>query len=355
MRILQVCPGYFPSIGGVEQHVKNISERLAKEHQVTVFATDPSGSLPKEEEINGVLVRRFGSFSPNNAYHISLGMLRELRKSEFDVVHGHSYHAFPLFFSRYARRKKFIVTAHYHGYGSTMIRDFLIRIYKPLGSKALREADRSIAVSSYEKDLLIKDFKIDGAKIVVIPSGINLADFKNLDKTTKNHKTILYVGRLEGYKGVQYVIEALPLVDKDTRLEIVGKGPYKESLIRLARELGVEARVDFSQDLRREELFHRYANADLFVILSKYEAFSTVVAEALAAKTPCIVAHTSALREWIDNENCFGIDYPISTDRLAGLIDKVIGKKIGHVKLWDWDEVAEKTLNLYQGINPGIY
>jgi hypothetical protein len=64
-------PRILPAIGGVEQHVRNISERLDREHQVTVFATDPSGELPKEEEINGVLVRRFKSFSPNNAYHIS--------------------------------------------------------------------------------------------------------------------------------------------------------------------------------------------------------------------------------------------------------------------------------------------
>lgn len=79
MKILQVCPKYFPSIGGVEQHVRNISERLAREYEVTVFATDPSGELPKEETINGVLVRRFKSFSPSGAYHVSFEMLREFR------------------------------------------------------------------------------------------------------------------------------------------------------------------------------------------------------------------------------------------------------------------------------------
>jgi hypothetical protein len=46
MKILQVCPKYFPSIGGVEEHVKNISERLAKKHEVTVFTCDPLGKLP---------------------------------------------------------------------------------------------------------------------------------------------------------------------------------------------------------------------------------------------------------------------------------------------------------------------
>ena len=348
MKILQVCPGYFPALGGLEQHVRNISERLAREHEVTVFAADPSGKLPREEEINGVLVRRFKSFSPNNAYHISFEMLRELRSSEFDVVHGHSYHAFPLFFSRYARRKRFIVTAHYHRRGHSMVRDFLIKLYKSFGRKIFQEADKIIAVSNYEKDLLMGDFKIDGDKIVVIPSGINLGDFGNLERKEKGHKTILCVGRLEEYKGVQHVVGALPLLDKGIRLEIVGKGSYKEKLIRLAEELGVENRIDFYQDLPREELLARYASVELFMLLSKYESFSIVVAEALAAKLPCIVANTSALKEWGDNENCFGIDYPIVVDRLAELINKVIGRRVGEVKLWDWDEVMEETVKVYE-------
>jgi glycosyltransferase involved in cell wall biosynthesis len=348
MRILQVCPGYFPAIGGVEQHVRNISERLAREHQVTVFATDPSGQLPKEEEVSGVLVRRFKSFSPNNAYHISLQMLRELRRSEFDIVHGHSYHALPLFFSRYAKRSKFIVTAHYHGHGHTLVRDFLLKLYKPFGRKVFPEADKIIAVSNFEKSLLIEDFQIPEAKIEVIPSGIPLHEFTGLKKEDKGYKTILYTGRLEGYKGVQHVVRALPLLAESTGLQIVGQGPYKKKLLKLATELEVGNRIEFYQDLPREELLHRYANADLFIMPSKHEAFSIAVAEALAAKTPCIVANASALKEWVDNENCFGIDYPIEIEELAQLIDKVMGKKVGDVRLWDWEEVVAEVVKIYE-------
>ena len=349
MKILQVSPGYFPAVGGVEQHVRNISERMAQEHEVTVFATDPFGEFPKGENINGVLVRRFKSFSPQNAYHVSLEMLRELRRSEFDIVHGHNYHAFPIFFSRYASKERFVVTPHYHGRGSTMTRDSLIRLYKPIGKKIFQEADMVIAVSNYEKALLAKDFKIADDKIAVIPNGIDLAEFKDLEKVRKKHKTILYVGRLEDYKGVQYVIHTLPLLDAGFRLEIVGNGPYREHLIGLSRELGLEDRIDFYQDLPREELLHKYAMADLLVLLSKYESFSIVVAEALASRTPCIVADTSALTEWVDNKNCFGVDYPVNIAQLAESIYEVIGREVGEVKLWDWDEVVEETVRIYKG------
>ena len=347
MKILQVSPGYFPAVGGVEEHVRNISERLAREHEVTVFATDPSGKLPKEEEINGVLVRRFKSFSPQNAYHVSFKMLGELRRSESDIVHGHGYHAFPLFFSRYARRKRFVVTPHYLGHGSTMFRDFLHKLYKSAGKKTLQEADKVIACSNHEKSLLTKDFKIAGNKVTVIPNGVNLEEFKKLEKKVKEHKTILCAGRLEEYKGVQHVIHALPLLDKSIRLEIVGEGSYKGKLIAMARQLGVEGRINFYPSLYGRRFLDRYANADLFLLLSKYENYAITVAEALASKTPCIVANTSALQEWVDGENCFGIDYPISIDRLARLIDEVIGRQVGEVKLWDWDEVVEETVRVY--------
>lgn len=348
MKILQVCPKYYPSIGGVEGHVKNISERLAKEHDVTVFACDASGKLPKEEEVNGVLVRRFRSFSPSNAYHLSVEMARHLKKSKFDIVHGHNYHALPLYFSTNTRAKKFIVTPHYHGHGHTPVRNLLLNLYKPFGSKIFECADSVVAVSNYEKQLLLKDFGIAETKISVIPNGVDLSEFSNLEAIPREPKTILYVGRLEEYKGVQHVIQALPLLGKDFRLAIVGKGPYKGRLVELINRFGLNTRISFYQDLPRDELLKMYAAAGVFVLLSQHEAFSIVVAEALAAKTPCIVANTSALKEWIDNKNCFGIDYPIDSDELAQLINCVSGAKVTNVRLMDWDELTQQIAKLYQ-------
>ena len=348
MKVLQVCPKYYPSIGGVEEHVRNISERLSKEHQVTVFTCDPSGKLPKEERINGVLVKRFKSFSPSNAYHISFEMAKELKKSEFDIVHGHSYHALPLYFARNANAKKFVVTPHYHGHGHTPARNFLIRLYKAFGRKIFNRADRIIANSKYEKKLLLRDFGLEWERISVIYPGTNLAGFTHLDDIQRDVKTILYVGRLEEYKGVQYIIQTLPLLDKDFRFEIVGKGPYKTKLVELINKFKLNNRVKCHQDLPRQELAKMHARAGVFVLLSLHEAFALTVAEALAAKTPCIVASASALSEWIDNKNCFGIDYPIDNEELARLINNVVGKKVSAVRLWDWDEVVQRIGNLYE-------
>jgi len=348
VRILQVCPKYYPSIGGVEEHVRNISERLAQEHEVTVFACDPTGKLPQAEEVKKVKVKRFKSFSPSDSYHLSLDMLRALKTAEFDIVHGHSYHAFPLFFCRYVRGGKFIATTYYHGHGSTIFRDLLFRLYRIAGNRIFKDTVKVIALSNHEKKLLVKHFQIEEDKIAIIPSGIDLSEFKQLQGTGEKSNTILFVGRLEEYKGVQYVIRALPMVSSGINLNIVGKGPFKAHLESLVEKLGLKDRVHFYQDLPRRELINMYASAGLLTLLSKYESFSIVVAEALAAKTPCIVANTSALSDWVNAKDCCGIDYPIDINRLAELIEDTIGTEVTGVKLWDWDDVAQETLRIYQ-------
>lgn len=357
MNILQVCHHSYTrseSGGGVLQYVRNISERLAKRHDVTVYATDPRRSFPRCEMINGVRVVRFRRFAPGKAYFFSWEMLLKLRKFEFDVVHGHCYQAFPMHFSVLAKRKKLVVSTHFHGVGHSVFRDSLIRILKPFGEISLRAADSIVAVSNYEKSLLCGQFKLDPKKIVVIPCGVNLSQFKGLKKRKLDFRSILCVTRLVSYKSPHYLIEVLPKLDDDFVLELVGKGELRHALEKRARKLDVLDRVRFFQDLSKRELLQKFIDADVFVLLSKYEAYSMVIAEALVSGTPCIVAKTSALTEWIDGKHCFGIEYPIDIDGLARLINKVIECK-GRVntelrteKIKDWDAVVEQLERVYE-------
>jgi glycosyltransferase involved in cell wall biosynthesis len=130
-------------------------------------------------------------------------------------------------------------------------------------------------------------------------------------------------------------------------LEIVGKGSYKKDLVKLAKKLNVSDRVKFFQELPRSELLQKYADADVFVLLSRYESCGISVAEALASGIPCIVAITSALQEWVDNKNCFGINYPVNIYELANLINRVMGRSVENIKLPDWNEVVKRLLEIY--------
>ena len=358
MRILQVYMGPYmvDRGGGVSVYVRNISERLAKKHDVTVFATNPGG-LPGFEVVNGVKVVRFRRFAPSNAYFFSWDMLLELRRADFDVVHGHCYHAFPMHFSALAKCKRFVVSTHFHGVGHSVFRDSLIRLLKPFGKRTLRAADKIVAVSEYEKNLLCGQFGLDPAKVVVIPCGVDFSEFEGLKRRKRGFRSVLYVGNLVGYKGVQFLVEVLPYLPKDVVLEIVGKGDLKPFLEKRARELSVSGRVRFFENLPRRELLQMFVDADVFVLLSRYEAYSMAVAEALVAGTPCIVANCSALNEWIDGRICFGVDYPIGLDKLAesicyilenGVVGDVVSSKWIGSKILDWDDVVERINEVYQ-------
>lgn len=341
--------------GGIAEYVNNVSKFLARKHNVTVYGTNPNLSFPRIEYVDGVRVERFKHYSPSGAYVFSIELPLRLRKSKFDVVHGHGYHSFPLHFCSLATCNRFIASAHFHGHGHTVFRNSLLRLLKPFGKRTLLKADRIVAVSDYEKSLLEKTFKFDSSRIVVIPNGLNLSEFSDLRRKKRDFKSILYVGKLYPYKGPQYLIEVLPKLDDDIVLEIVGKGPLRQSLEMRAKELKVSGRVKFYQDLPRHELLQKYVDADLFVLLSRYEAYSIVVAEALVAGTHCILSRTSALTEWIDEENCFDVNFPVDIDELARLVKKVFdlgpnknkGKKWIGKKILEWKDVADRLESVY--------
>ncbi|MDR7666386.1 glycosyltransferase family 4 protein [Methanosarcina sp. Z-7115] len=359
MKIAQICPRYSPDIGGVETHVKEISERLVKAgHDVEVITTDPTGKLNKKDMINGVKVIRFGSFAPGNAYYFAPQIYFYLKKNNYDVIHAHSYHALPAFFASLGRyHGKFVFTPHYHRHGHTAFRNLLHKPYRLLGKMIFSRADSVICVSEYEKELVESDFKV-AAKTVKIPNGINLKEFENLKQRRKSpaektgrEKTLLYVGRLEEYKGVQYIIQSLPEL-QDFRLKIVGKGPYEAELRSVAKSLGVEGRVEWLKDLSRKELLKCYANADVFLMLSSHEAYGITVAESLAAGTPCIVAKGSALEEFVDGNACVGIEMPVSKDKVIKTVKETQKSERKEIsgrdeKILDWDEVSARIEKQY--------
>jgi len=351
MKILQVCPRYYPSVGGVEEHVRNISKRLAKEFEVSVLTTDPSGRLQNVQRIDNVEVRYFKSWAPNEAYFFSRDMRKYLAdySGGYDIVHAHSYHALPALYVALAKsQNKMIFTPHYHGSGHGWFRNLLHVPYRLFGNRILQKADKLVCVSNYEKTLLLSNFNVDEGKVSVIPNGISLQEFKNPKKKCGKNRIILYVGRLEEYKGVHYLIRVLRKLDDDIVLEIVGKGPFKKKLVALAKKEGVAGRVRFYQDLTRQILLQKYAEADLFALLSEHEAFSISVAEALASRTPCVVADTSALTEWVDDRNCFGLSCPIDINDLSTLINIAMGKHVTNLALPNWDDVSAKLARLYR-------
>lgn len=345
MRVAQVTPRYPPRSGGVETHVAEISERLAERgHDVTVVTGDAGPDVPRRSTRNGVGVVRCRGFAPGGNFHAAPGAARVLRRTTFDIVHAHNYHALVLPFAALgAADARFVVTTHYHGGSAAGGRDRLLSLYRPVGRHILRRADAVVAVSDWERDRLRADFGVDAT---VVRNGVDAGRFRDAEPRERDQPYLLTVGRLEAYKGVQHAVRAL-LQLPGYDLVVVGTGDYREDLERLTHSAGVVDRVTFAGHVDDDELPGLYAGAAVCLALSEFEAFGLTVGEALAAGTPCVVGTSSALSDWTRYEGVVGVS-DTSPRAVGDAVRRVVGVT-PDADLPTWDEAVRRLESVYTG------
>lgn len=346
MRVLQVTPRYPPRTGGVETHVREVSERLLdRGHDVTVVTADAQRGLRTRERVNGVDVVRHRGVAPDGAFHVAPGVARTVRRLDADVVHAHNYHSVPLLFAALAvGDAAFVATPHYHGGSASGVRDALLSLYRLPGGWALRRADAVLAVSEWERDRLEAAFDLDVA--AVVPNGLDVARFADATPERRDGPYLFSIGRLEAYKGVQHLVRALPELPAYD-LVVAGAGPDRETLEGVAREAGVADRVEFLGFVDADRVPGLYAGAAAHVTLSSFEAYGMTVAESLAAGTPCVVRRAGALREWARREDCVGVD-DVSPASVADAVRTAAGRSTSTDGLLTWDDVTDELEATYQ-------
>jgi glycosyltransferase involved in cell wall biosynthesis len=294
LRIVQVTHSFPPYYGGLSYVSEMISRNLVKEgHEVEVVTLDVDGNLPPHEVIGGVCVNRFRGYAPSNAYFMpSRGAFRHLQSLKGDVIHAHNIGALLAPACWIAVRDRlgttaFVLTPHHHTAGSHWHTRLLWRPYWPVARRVVRAADSVHCVSHFESKLVGHDFSVDS---VVIPNGVSDDVLLHRWRPPKN-LVLTYSGRLERYKRVDRLIQAARLMSSrgdQVSVRIIGDGPDLRRLMSLAHSLGVT--LERHPFLAREEYLEMLATSSCFVNLSEYEAFSIVVAEALAIGVPVVAA-----------------------------------------------------------------
>lgn len=167
--------------------------------------------------------------------------------------------------------------------------------------------------SQYVLDRARREGTIDFATGVVVPLGIDPADFPPRRPAVRPWSgELLVVGRIEPRKGFDVAVEALAELP-EAKLRIVGAGDdrHRDDLLALATELGVAERITMSGGVGRSELADVYAAADATLFLSRWdEPFGMVPLEAMSQATPLIATRRGGSAEFLtDNLNC--IEVPI--------------------------------------------
>ncbi len=314
MHILQVYKDYYPVLGGMENHLRIISEGLAaRGHTVTALV---SNTYPKTmiERLNGVAVIKASQWSRRASTPISPRMLSLSWGVPADIVHLH--HPFPpgdlVYWLRRARLP-LVITHH-----SDIVRQKrLLQLYRPLLLRTLRAADRLIATSPQ----YIQSspwLRPHAAKATVIPLSVDAERFASPDPATVAElkaryggPLLLFVGRFRHYKGLDYLLEALRAVPA-AQLVLVGSGSEAPHLRQLAERLGLAARVHWAGDVADADLAAYYAAADVFVLPAhlRAEAFGIVQLEALAAGLPIVSTELGTGTSYVNQNEQTGLVVP---------------------------------------------
>src|SRR5271165_2228889 len=125
LRVLMVCPHYYPQVGGTETHIYEVSRRLSAlgGFEITVLTTDRSRQLPREEIIDGISVLRVPSWPRRRDYYLAPGIAAVIRQRRWDLVHCQGIHnAVPLFAMLSAQLVgiPYLVTFHTGGHSSRL-------------------------------------------------------------------------------------------------------------------------------------------------------------------------------------------------------------------------------------------
>lgn len=287
MHILHIYKDYPPVMGGVEHHLRDLSEGLAaRGHRVTALTTSQTRRTTVEAPLAGLEVIRAARDLHLASTPLSLAMLGRARGIRADIVHLHfPYPPGDLAALLAPGGPPLVVTYH-----SDIVRQrALLRLYRPLLGHTLRRAARIIATSpGYVRSSPF--LRAHAAKCAVVPLGVDAARFHpGAERPAGQPPVVLFVGRLRYYKGLHFLLDALPHVLPAT-LVIAGAGPERARLEAQAAALGVAGRVRFIGDVAVDDLPALYRAADVFVLPAhlRAEAFGIAQLEALASGLPCV-------------------------------------------------------------------
>jgi glycosyltransferase involved in cell wall biosynthesis len=298
-----------------------------------------------------------------------LGSLRLLWSPPFDVLDVDQFPFTPFFAARlvcWLRGRPMTATWH-----EVWDRDYWQEYMGKLGPLgvilqryAARSADLIYANSRVTARRLVEWLGVDAHRVIVLPLGVNMpSPSPSGGGQVGGSKRVdcIFVGRLLAHKHVDVMLRALALTPGVTGL-VVGSGPEKERLIKLASELGISDRVRFQSPATHEAVLDALRGARLLVFPSTREGFGVAVLEANACGVPALVvqhpdnAALELVRDGVTGIICDLAPEPMAAQIKAYLADPLIQTRMSKAALanaatYSWDayvnkmEAALKSLN----------
>ena len=307
IKILHVAAS---TVGGVGVHILSLSKNLDRRRFEVAAAFGPGYPLDDEFRKEGIRTF-FLSLSRGVRPVPALRGLMELRgilaRERFDIVHTHT--SMGGLVGRIAAKWSRVPVTVYaaHGYASHDHQFFLRKHFFLAIERALdRLTDHSIAISEFIRNQSIQKKITTAPKISVIHHGIvndepqqpSREEQRRILGLTAEVPVVGVLGRLEEQKGFEHFLKAAALVHKaspDCVFLIVGDGPLRGRLERLAAQLGIAGRTVFAG--WREDVLETLRTMDVFCLPSLWEGFGLVLLEAMVVRRAIVANRIEAVPE----------------------------------------------------------
>ena len=356
MKVLQLGK-FYPILGGVEKVMWELTEGLGRsgfDCDMLCACKDPQ-VIQIGEHSRCICVKTLFSVA---ATMISPSMISYLRKHcrEYDIIHIHHPDPMAALALRLSGYKGKVVL-HWH---SDIIKQrFLLKLYLHLQSWVVRCSDIIVGTSPvYVKESPF----LQGVqeKLTYLPIGVDAIPEVRTEPAMD--VIVLSLGRLVGYKGYKYLVDAAKYLPDNYRVVIAGEGPLREELEKQINEEGLSDRVNLLGRVPQEKIPELYASCSVFCLSSiwKTEAFGIVQIEAMSCGKPVVATRVPGSGvSWVNEHGFSGLNVdPCDAKALAEAVlqitadSQTYGKYCSNARerykaLFTKEKMIEKCIEIY--------
>ncbi|MFH0794360.1 MAG: glycosyltransferase [bacterium] len=321
---------YPPVVGGIEKSLNWMGRTTRDEFDVKFLVANTSARTV-QEECDGFKVIKAASLGRAFSAPLCPSFPSLIRKHAADILHFHVPNPTGDVSYLLARpRGRVVVTYH-----SDIVRQkWAMAVYGPLLRRFLGRADVIMPTSPnyIESSPVLRRVR---EKCEVVPLGIPTEDYvltpggeeavEEIKSIHEGRRLILFVGRLRYYKGLHFLVEAMPRIE--ATLLIIGEGPERRRLEYLARQFKVTERVKFLGELSDSKVAAHYHAADVFCLPSflRAEAYGLSQIEAMTCGKPVVSTALDTGVPFVNQHEVTGLVVePASPRALVGGLNRLL-------------------------------